>query len=113
MAIRSAGLAGLILLAAGLYQLTSAKHACLRHCQSPADCLAERTETMLVTGMRYGLFCLGCCWMLMGVLFVGGVMDVWWMAALTLLVLVEKTLPWGVWWMLHGPRVLTHVASPR
>jgi len=95
MASRSTALAGLILLTAGLYQLTPAKHACLRHCRSSADCLADRSRSMVVTGMRYGLFCLGCCWVLMGVLFVGGVMDVSWIAALTLLVLVEKALPWG------------------
>lgn len=46
-------------------------------------------------GMRHGFFCLGCCWMLMALLFVGGLMNVLWIAALALLVLVEKTLPWG------------------
>jgi len=48
-----------------------------------------------VIGMRHGFFCLGCCWMLMALLFVGGLMNVLWIAALALLVLVEKTLPWG------------------
>ena len=50
-----------------------------------------------VSGLRHGAFCLGCCWMLMALLFVGGVMNLAWIAGIALLVLIEKTLPWGGW----------------
>jgi len=49
------------------------------------------------TGVRHGLFCLGCCWMLMALLFVGGLMSLIWVGAIALFVLVEKTMPWGDW----------------
>jgi len=49
-----------------------------------------------LTGMRHGIFCLGCCWLLMALLFVGGPMNLAWVAAIALLVLLEKTTPWGV-----------------
>jgi predicted metal-binding membrane protein len=99
MASRSAAVAGLILVAAGLYEWTPLKQSCLRHCRSPLDFLIRNwrkaTWGGAVIGMRHGFFCLGCCWMLMALLFVGGLMNVLWIAALALLVLVEKTLPWG------------------
>ena len=51
----------------------------------------------LRSGLGHGAYCLGCCWMLMALLFVGGIMNLVWIAAIALLVLVEKTLPWGGW----------------
>jgi len=54
------------------------------------------------TGVRHGLFCLGCCWMLMALLFVGGLMSLAWVGAITLFVLFEKTMPWGDWMSRFG-----------
>jgi predicted metal-binding membrane protein len=98
MSSRSAVVAGLLLLAAGVYQLTPWKQDCLRHCRFPLESPAhggEGAPAIVATGMRHGLFCLGCCWVLMGLLFVGGVMNVLWIAVLALLVFVEQALPWG------------------
>ncbi|HZS84431.1 MAG TPA: DUF2182 domain-containing protein [Stellaceae bacterium] len=92
-------LAGIVFLGAGLYQWTPLKAACLRHCRSPLDFILhhwrEGALGALATGMGHGLYCLGCCWMLMALLFAGGLMNPLWIAAIALLVLVEKTLPWG------------------
>ena len=83
-----------LLIIAGLYQFSSLKQACLQHCRSPADFLAQhkRNGTLgsLKTGMYHGLFCLGCCWMLMGLLFVGGVMNLFWIVGLAVYVIVER-----------------------
>jgi predicted metal-binding membrane protein len=99
MASQSAAVAGLILVAAGLYQWSPLKQTCLRHCRSPLEFLVRHWRAGgwggMVIGMRHGLFCLGCCWMLMTLLFVGGLMNLLWITALALLVLIEKTLPWG------------------
>ena len=99
MATSSAALAGIVLIVAGAYQWTPLKQACLRHCRSPLAFLLGRWRKgawgAVTNGMRHGLFCLGCCWMLMVLLFVGGLMNLSWIAALALLVLIEKTLPWG------------------
>jgi len=99
MAFGNAVLAGGVLVAAGVYQWTPLKEACLRHCRSPLDFLMfhwrEGTLGALTSGMRHGAFCLGCCWMLMALLFVGGIMNLLWIGAIALLVLIEKTLPWG------------------
>ena len=88
--------AGLLLMA-GVYQLTPWKNACLRHCQSPAEYLAGRFGRVPTTGIRLGInhggYCVGCCWVLMGLLFLGGVMNLLWIAAITLYVLLEKLLP--------------------
>jgi predicted metal-binding membrane protein len=94
-------LAGAILLAAGFYQLTPLKQACLRHCRSPLDFVLNRwrkgTMGAFAMGCEHGAWCLGCCWVLMALLFVGGVMSLVWIAALTLYVLAEKTLPASHW----------------
>jgi predicted metal-binding membrane protein len=88
-----------ILLAAGLYQLTPWKDACLRHCRSPAYFIAAHWRPgphgALRMGFAHGLTCLGCCWALMALLFVGGVMNLLWIAAIALFVLVEKALRFG------------------
>jgi predicted metal-binding membrane protein len=92
---------GLLLLAAGLYQLTPVKQACLRHCRSPLQFLTHHwrngTAGALRMGIEHGAFCLGCCWLLMGLLFVGGVMNLYWILGLAVFVLLEKTLPAGHW----------------
>jgi predicted metal-binding membrane protein len=99
MAVGSAVAVGCVLVAAGIYQWTPLKQACLRHCRSPLAFLLHHwrsgTWGAVESGLRHGAFCLGCCWMLMALLFVGGLMNLLWIAALALLVLVEKTLPWG------------------
>lgn len=86
-----------LLLVAGIYQLTPWKNACLRHCQSPALYLAGKftqgAPGAMNLGIRHGGYCLGCCWVLMGLLFLGGVMNLVWIAAITAYVLLEKLLP--------------------
>jgi predicted metal-binding membrane protein len=109
MASGSVVLAAFLLFAAGVYQLTPWKHACLQHCRSPMEFLTRHWRKgplgPMRAGARHGAFCLGCCWMLMGLLFVGGLMNLIWIAGLALLVLIEKLFP-------LGPRVsqLTGVA---
>ena len=92
-------LGGLLLLAAGGYQLTPVKGACLRHCRSPIQFLASRWKSgglgAFQMGIEHGSFCLGCCWVLMALLFFGGVMNLWWIGGLTVFVLLEKVLPFG------------------
>ncbi|MER8981224.1 DUF2182 domain-containing protein [Mesorhizobium sp. M0870] len=101
MATVSAILGGLVLIAAGLYQWTPMKGVCLRQCQAPIAFLAShggfRSAPLgaLRLGMDHGAYCLGCCWALMALLFVGGVMNVLWIAGIAILVLLEKTVPTG------------------
>lgn len=87
--------------AAGLYQLSPLKNVCLRHCRSPAEFLADHRRPgvagAFVTGAHHGLYCVGCCWLLMALLFAGGVMNLLWVAALAVLVLLEKLVPYGHW----------------
>ena len=101
MGSRSAWLSGAVLLAAGLYQLSALKNSCLSHCRSPASFLARHWRAgwhgALRLGALHGAYCVGCCWLLMGLLFVGGVMNLAWIAALAILVMIEKTLPPGLW----------------
>jgi predicted metal-binding membrane protein len=100
MAIRSGVAAGLIVVAAGVYQLTPLKRSCLRRCCSSKNLIGDdqkRSPSAAVrAGLTYGVSCLGCCWALMCLLFVVGVMNTFWIAAITLLVIAEKTLPWGL-----------------
>jgi predicted metal-binding membrane protein len=92
---------GAVLIAAGLYQWTPFKDACLRQCQAPWLFIQRhggfRPEAMgaLGLGIRHGGYCIGCCWALMALLFVGGVMNVLWIAAIAILVLAEKVVPAG------------------
>ena len=94
-------MAGAVLVAAGVYQWTPLKQACLRHCRSPLEFVLmhwrEGLDGVFLMGLRHGAYCLGCCWMLMLLLFVGGVMSLAWIAGLALLVLAEKLLPAGTW----------------
>src|SRR3981081_922162 len=99
MASSSAVLGGTILLAAGLYQFTPIKTACLRYCQSPVLFLSRNWRPgmlrRLCRGLRHGIYCVGCCWFLMSLLFVSGIMNLVWIAALALYVAFEKLLPVG------------------
>jgi len=99
MAFGNAILASTVLIAAGVYQWTPLKDTCLRHCRSPTEFLVRHWRPgslgAVRTGVRHGLFCLGCCWMLMALLFVGGVMNLAWVGTIALFVLLEKTMPWG------------------
>lgn len=80
-----------VLLAAGIYQLTPAKHACLRRCRTPADFLVERWRAnAFVLGADHGRYCLGCCWALMAVLVVAGMMGIIWVVAIAAIVAAEK-----------------------
>jgi predicted metal-binding membrane protein len=101
MGSRSRWLSGGVLIAAGLYQLSPLKNVCLAQCRAPASFLARHwrphASGALRLGAQHGAYCVGCCWMLMALLFVGGVMNLIWIAALTTLVLIEKVLPRGQW----------------
>lgn len=92
-------LGGGLLIAAGLYQLTPLKQACLKHCRTPFSFVMQHWRQgnagAFVMGLEHGAFCLGCCWILMALLFVGGVMNLYWIAGLALFVLLEKTIPRG------------------
>jgi predicted metal-binding membrane protein len=95
----SPALGGALLVGAGIYQLTPFKDACLEHCRSPAHFIAGHWRAgargALRMGIEHGAYCLGCCWVLMGLLFFGGVMNLLWIAAIALFVLLEKVLPYG------------------
>ena len=101
MALGNTLVAGGVLVIAGIYQWTPLKHACLRHCRSPLEFILHHWRDgapgAFVSGARHGAVCLGCCWMLMALLFVGGIMNLAWVAGIALIVLIEKTLPWGGW----------------
>ena len=90
---------GALLAVAGVFQFTSFKRVCLESCRSPAAFITSHWRAGvsggLYLGVAHGLFCLGCCWALMLLLFVGGVMNLWWIAALTVFVLLEKLAPFG------------------
>jgi len=97
---QSAVLSAAVLAAAGLYQLTPLKLACLKQCRNPAQFLSHHMRQgrigALRLGTEHGIWCLGCCWLLMLLLFVGGVMNAIWIALLAMLVLIEKIAPRGV-----------------
>jgi len=99
MVATSKWLSGAILLAAGLYQWSPAKEVCLAKCQSPIHFITGHWRPgrlgALRMGIAHGLYCLGCCWALMLLLFVGGVMNLLWVALVAAFVLVEKLMPYG------------------
>ena len=101
MTTTSYWLGGAILLAAGAWQLTPMKGVCLRHCRSPLSFLAQKWQPgrlgAFCMGLEHGTYCLGCCWFLMGLLFFGGIMNLFWIAGLACFVLLEKTIPMGHW----------------
>lgn len=99
-ALTSSLAGGTLLVLAGLYQITPWKHACLTRCQSPLGFMLahwrEGRGGAFRMGSAHGASCVGCCWALMVLLFVGGVMNLAWIAALAVLVLLEKVVP-GRW----------------
>ena len=90
---------GALLVLAGAYQLSPLKHACLRQCRGPIDFISRHwrpgRQGAFRMGVHHGLYCLGCCWALMVLLFFGGAMNLYWIAGLALFVLLEKTIPPG------------------
>jgi len=92
-------LGGALLIATGIYQWTPLKRACLRLCRSPLSFFTthwrEGRRGAVVMGLYHGLYCLGCCWALMALLFAAGVMNLVWVALLAVAVLVEKVAPRG------------------
>jgi predicted metal-binding membrane protein len=102
MATQSIRVTGGIVLAAGIYQWLPLKHSCLTHCRSPLHFLCEHwregVSGAFTLGLQHGLYCIGCCWVLMALLFAAGVMNLGWVAAISALVLVEKLLK-------HGPLI--------
>ena len=101
MQSNSRTLSGVLLVAAGIWQFTPIKQACLRHCRSPVQYLTLHKKSgnygALRMGLGHGAYCLGCCWFLMAVLFAGGIMNIFWIAGLALFVLIEKHYSRGVW----------------
>ncbi|HEX4265299.1 MAG TPA: DUF2182 domain-containing protein [Verrucomicrobiae bacterium] len=114
-------LGGALLIAAGIFQWTPLKNKCLSNCCSPLNFLTtgwrEDGRGAFVMGLKHGAQCLGCCWFLMLLLFVAGVMNLWWIALITVLVLIEKVarrglilgkiagvlfVAWGVWIVVKG-----------
>jgi predicted metal-binding membrane protein len=100
MASNSRVFGAALLVAAGAYQFTPLKNACLTNCRAPAHFLSRYWHTgnfgAFRMGLRLGAYCVGCCWILMGLLFIGGVMNLLWIAAIAIFVLLEKTVPFGV-----------------
>ena len=92
-------LSAALLLTAGIYQFSPWKHACLAKCRAPLGFLMTEWRSgrrgAFVMGLRHGMYCTGCCWLLMVLLFVVGTMNLAWIAALTVMVLAEKTFPFG------------------
>jgi predicted metal-binding membrane protein len=92
-------LGGALLVVAGLYQWTPLKQSCLANCRSPLGFIMQHLRPgiggALRLGTLHGLYCVGCCWALMLLLFVGGVMSLAWIAAITIFVLLEKLAPYG------------------
>jgi predicted metal-binding membrane protein len=98
MASANALFAAVVLIAAGIYQFTPLKQACLRGCRSPLEFISRFWSSgAFLMGLRHGLYCVGCCWMLMLLLFVGGVMNLLWVALLAAFVLAEKIAPRAQW----------------
>jgi predicted metal-binding membrane protein len=92
-------LSGGLLIAAGTYQFSPLKQACLKHCRSPIEFVSQHWRQgrvgATVMGIEHGIYCVGCCWLVMALLFVGGIMNLVWIAGLAIIVLVEKIAPAG------------------
>ena len=101
MAVDNRNAEAALLLAAGAYQLSPLKYACLRQCRSPAQFISRHWRAgnwgAVRLGLLHGAYCIGCCWLLMALLFVGGVMNMAWVIALAILVAAEKLTPLGPW----------------
>jgi predicted metal-binding membrane protein len=115
-AITSPVFGGVLLVAAGIYQWTPLKHVCLSKCRSPMGFVLNEWREgrwgAFLMGLKHGVYCTGCCWSLMALLFVAGVMNLLWVAAIAGFILLEKVAPagdrlgrvagvlfigWGVW----------------
>jgi predicted metal-binding membrane protein len=107
MALTGAKAASMVMVAVGIYQLLPIKEACLGRCRSPAQFLSRHYRPgprgALRLGALHGAYCVACCWLLMALLFVGGVMNLLWIVGLTLLVAAEKLLPRG--------QLIAHIAG--
>ena len=101
MQLKSVQFSGILLITAGVYQFTPLKNACLEKCRTPIDFLSSNNRKgakgSFIMGAHHGLFCLGCCWALMALLFVGGVMNLFWITGLALYVLIEKIIIKARW----------------
>jgi predicted metal-binding membrane protein len=98
LATTNAVIAGVVLIAAGAYQFTPVKQACLRGCRSPIEFISRYwSRGPFGIGLLHGLYCLGCCWMLLLLLFVGGAMNLICVALITAFILAEKIVPHGKW----------------
>jgi predicted metal-binding membrane protein len=101
MAIENGAARAALLIAAGFYQLSPLKSACLGECRSPAQFISRHWRPgslgALRLGLLHGAYCVGCCWALMLLLFVGGVMNLIWVIALAALIAAEKLVPYGLW----------------
>ena len=101
LALVSPMVGGVLFILAGIYQLTPLKNVCLRHCRSPFAFVLNHWRDggggALRMGISHGAYCLGCCWVLMALLFAVGVMNLIWVAAIAAFVFAEKLLPGGVW----------------
>ena len=99
MVMTSPMIGATLLIAAGIYQASPIKLVCLEHCRSPAHFLSRHWRPGITgafrMGLEHGVFCVGCCWVLMGLLFVGGVMNLLWIATIAIFVLAEKIIPVG------------------
>ena len=119
MTLASRPAAGTILVLAGLFQFSSLKTACLTQCSSPVEFLTTHRRTgrsgSVLMGMHHGAYCCGCCWALMALLFVGGIMNLYWIAGIAVYVLAERLVPnprlfarltggllmtWGTWFII-------------
>jgi predicted metal-binding membrane protein len=101
MSATSSVFSGVVFIAAGVYQWTPMKNACLRHCRSPLTFLLsdwrEGADGAFRMGVDHGMFCIGCCWMLMMLPFAAGVMNLMWMAGITVFLMIEKAASGGQW----------------
>ena len=101
MVSTSVYLGGTLFVAAGIYQWTPLKQACLKHCRSPLEFVLHHwrpgTAGAFRMGLGHGAFCLGCCWSVMALLFVGGVMNLIWVAIIAIFVALENIFPNGHW----------------
>src|SRR4029079_1494885 len=101
MALGSRALSAAVLIAAGAYQLSPLKGVCLRQCRTPAQFISRHwrpgSSGAARLGLLHGAYCVGCCWMLMALLFVAGIMNFAWITAFAAMVAVEKLLPRGEW----------------
>jgi predicted metal-binding membrane protein len=101
MIITNKILGSVILITAGIFQFTSLKQQCLHYCQTPIDFIHQKWKDgrsgAFKMGLQNGVFCLGCCWLLMVLLFVSGIMNLLWIALISFFVLIEKILPGAKW----------------